>query len=112
MCYFNMHAKIVCTNILVNISWYLGLPIVLEDQSQCFPPTFISSYFGVMCYMSSLPILKIHFYSNRVIITSLRQACLLWWPSFLQHVSMALIQQSGYSVFYDRDIPIDFYLPW
>jgi len=70
-----MHAKIVYTNMLVNISLYLGLPIVLEDQSQCFPPTFISSYFGVICYMSSPPILKIHSHSGKIIITSLRQAC-------------------------------------
>jgi len=62
--------------------------------------------------MSSLPILKIHFHGGVVITTPLRQACLPWQPSFLQHISAVLMQQSGYPVFHDRDTPIELGLPW
>jgi len=43
--------------------------------------------------------------------TSITQVHLLWWPSFLQHVS-AIVIQSRYLVFHDRDTPIQLSLPW
>jgi len=59
------------------------------------------------CYMSSLFILKIHPCDTTAIIKSIRQAYLLQWPLFLQYISLAVMQQLGYLVFYDKDTPIE-----
>ena len=49
---------------------------------------------------------KIHPHGDTAFSTSNLQACLLWWPPFLQHALMAVIQQSEYFIFYNGDTPI------
>ena len=63
-------------------------------------------------HMSSPSILKICSHSGIVIPISIKQACLPWQPPFLQHISMAIIQQSEYQVFYNRDTLIELSLLW
>ena len=40
------------------------------------------------------------------------KAYFLWWPPFLQHFLVVVIQQSGYLIFHDRDISIWLGLLW
>ena len=59
------------------------------------------------CYISSSLILKICFYGSVVIIISPIQAHLLWWLFFLQHILIALMQQLGHLIFYNRNTFIE-----
>jgi len=52
---------------------------------------------------TSPPIWKIHPHDNTVLSTSNLQAYLPQWPPFSQHTLVAVMQQSGDSVFYNRD---------
>ena len=55
----------------------------------------------VLCsHMPSPHIQKIHLCSDTAFLTSLIQAYLLWQLSFLQHVYVAVMQLSGYSIFH------------
>ena len=60
----------------------------------------------VKCYIPSLFIQKIYPCGDTAPSISIKQAYLLWWPFFLQHIPMMIIQQSGYLIFYDRNTPI------
>ena len=62
--------------------------------------------------MPSLSVHSIHLHSNTAFSISTIQAHLLWWPSFSQHALTAVIQQSRYSIFYDRDTSIQLSLLW
>jgi len=44
------------------------------------------------CHMLSSPIWKIYPCDDSASPTSIIQACLPWWPSFLQHTLMAVMQ--------------------
>jgi len=103
--------------ISVTIDDYFWLSNCLNINS---PILFSSSYSSSaqktpvisVYHISSLPIPKIHLCSDVVIITSLIQAHLPWWLSFLQYISVVVIQQLRYLVFYDRDTPIELSLLW
>jgi len=40
------------------------------------------------------------------------KACLPWWPPFSQHILVVVVEPSEYSVFYDRNTPIQLSLLW
>ena len=63
----------------------------------------INIYNMLTCYMSSPPFQKIHLCSGTVSLISTIKACLLQWPFFSQHAPVVVMQQSGYSIFYNRD---------
>ena len=56
--------------------------------------------------MSSPSVQKLHSHSNSAFPMSIIQAYLPQWPLFLQHALAIVIQQSRYSVFYNRNTPI------
>jgi len=56
----------------------------------------------MICHISSPSILKICPYNNTIITIFIRQTCLSWWLSYLQHVSIAVMQQSRYPVFHGK----------
>ena len=62
--------------------------------------------------MPSSPIQKTHPHSNTPCKHLIQKACLLWQPPSLQHICIAVMQQSRDSVFHDRDTPIQLGLPW
>jgi len=55
---------------------------------------------------------NIHYYSDTALSISKLQACLSQWPPSLQYALMVVVQQSRYSIFYDRDTSIQLGLPW
>ena len=64
------------------------------------------------CHMSGPPMLKTCLHGNTVPSTSMKQACLPWWPFFLQHILTAVMQQSRYPIFNNGDTPIQLGLLW
>jgi len=47
-----------------------------------------------------------HYHSDTALSISKLKAYLLQWLPSLQHALMVVVQQSRYSIFYDRDTPI------
>jgi len=109
---------------LSSLIYNLGTLSTLTDNHICFWISFHTwsnlSYYttnykyllevrttlDITYHISGLPIQKICLYSNAISSTSMKQAYFLWQPSFLQYISMTVIQQSGYLVFYNGNTPI------
>jgi len=56
--------------------------------------------------MPSPPDWSIHHHGDTACSMSNLQACLPWQLPFLQHALTVVMQQSGNSIFHDRDTPI------
>ena len=85
-----------------NVLEHIIEEVPFQEQEEKWKPIIFLS----RCHILSLTKQSILYHSDTALSISKLQACLLQWPPSLQHALIVVVQQSRYSIFYDRDTPI------